>query len=65
MSKEKPLTYQAAVQELETILQQVENNEVDIDILSEKVKRASWLLNFCTERLRATEEEIAQLQDAD
>jgi exodeoxyribonuclease VII small subunit len=64
MAKEKQLTYQQAVAEIEDILQQMESNKTDVDSLSEKVKKALSLLNFCAEKLRATEEEIAQLQNS-
>jgi exodeoxyribonuclease VII small subunit len=63
MSKEQQITYQEAVREIENILQQMESNDdADMDILSEKVKKALLLLNFCTQQLRTTEEELAQLQ---
>ena len=56
--KEKELTYTTAFEELETIQLALEGNEVPIDKLSEQVKRANFLIQFCRERLRSTEEEV-------
>ena len=57
MSK-KNGSYKEAITEIEIILNQLENNELDIDELSEKVKRVSQLVTFCKEKLHKTEEEI-------
>lgn len=54
----KKLTYSAALEELENIIQEIENEEISIDDLSVKVKRASTLLKFCKEKLRSTEGDI-------
>lgn len=55
---EQNLTYESAYQELEMIYNQVNNEQVSIDELATKVKRAAALINFCQERLRSTETEI-------
>ena len=47
--------------EIEDILGQLENNELDVDELSEKVKRVSNLVNICKEKLHNTEEEIDKI----
>jgi len=44
--------------ELEKIISEIESEEVDVDVIAEKVKRASYLIKFCTTRLRSTEEEV-------
>jgi len=54
----KKLTYSAALAELEIIIQEIENEEISIDDLSLKVKRASTLLIFCKEKLRTAEKDI-------
>lgn len=59
MSKKQ--TYSAALEELESIIQEIENEEINIDDLSLKVKRASVLLKFCKEKLRATEKDITAI----
>ncbi len=57
----KKLTYSLALEELETIIQEIEHEEINIDDLSLKVKRASILLQFCKETLRSTEQDIQEI----
>lgn len=62
MTKQKTkLTYEAALQELQTIVAQLQEEAVSMDDLSEKVGRATELLNFCREKLRETEEKVQGL----
>ncbi len=44
--------------ELEKIVGEIESEETDLDVLSEKVKRAAHLIKFCRSSLRSTEEEV-------
>ena len=60
MAKEK-LTYNSAIRETEEILKEIENNETDIDQLSAKVKRVTYLLDFCKNKLQKTEEDIEKI----
>ncbi|MCK9254552.1 MAG: exodeoxyribonuclease VII small subunit [Bacteroidales bacterium] len=55
---EKEFSYAKALSELEEILAEIETDELDLDILSEKVKRASFLIKECKSRLRKTTDEI-------
>jgi len=65
MTKKK-LTYNDAVSEIEEILQQIENEELDVDDLSVKVKRVSALIKTCKDKLHKTEEEVEKiLKDID
>jgi len=57
MSKQK-ISYSEAVNEIEEILNQIENGELDVDELSEKVKRVTLLIKICKSKLKSTEEEI-------
>jgi exodeoxyribonuclease VII small subunit len=57
MSKSK-LTYASAITELEEIVRDIESGEIDVDILTVKVKRASELIAFCKDRLRNTQKEV-------
>jgi len=57
----KDLNYSRAYAELESILQKLENQELDLDQLSENVKRASELIKFCKAKLHDTEEEIEKV----
>jgi exodeoxyribonuclease VII small subunit len=61
MTTKKTLSYKEAISEIEEILQQIENDEPDVDQLSEKVKRLSGLVSFCREKLHNTEEEIEKI----
>jgi exodeoxyribonuclease VII small subunit len=61
MTIKKGLSYKEAIQEIEEILQQIENDEPDVDQLSEKVKRLSVLVSWCREKLHNTEEEIEKI----
>jgi exodeoxyribonuclease VII small subunit len=59
----KEISYSEAVIEIEEILQQLENEELDIDILSEKVKKVSSLLKICKKKLHQTEDEVQKILD--
>jgi exodeoxyribonuclease VII small subunit len=43
--------YSEAIEELETILGDLEESDVDVDVLAEKVARASELIRVCRERI--------------
>jgi exodeoxyribonuclease VII small subunit len=60
MTKKK-LTYNEAVNEIEEILEQIENEELDVDDLSTKVKRVSALIKTCKDKLHKTEEEVEKI----
>jgi exodeoxyribonuclease VII small subunit len=61
MAIKKELSYKEAISEIEEILRQIENEEPDVDQLSEKVKRLSTLVSWCREKLHNTEEEIEKI----
>lgn len=58
---DKKLTYNQAVNEIEDILQRMENEELDVDELSAKVKRVSELVRFCRDKLKNTEDEVEKV----
>jgi len=65
MSK-KNLTYKEAVNEIEDILSKIENEELDVDDLSVKVKQVATLIAFCKKKLHETEVEVEKiLKDID
>ena len=47
-----------AIKELETIVSQIEKNELDIDQLAERLKEAQKLIKLCRDKLYKTDEEI-------
>lgn len=55
------ITYESAYQELEDITRAIENEAVSVDVLALKVKRASFLIEFCQKKLRQTEEEVGNI----
>lgn len=57
----KKTSYQEAITEIEKILVQIESNELDIDELAEKVKRVSFLLKLCKDKLVKTNEEVEKI----
>ena len=60
MSKEG-MKYEKAVSELEEIVDKMERDELDIDQLSEQLKRAKVLVKLCKDKLTKTDEEIKKL----
>ena len=58
---ENKSTYDEAIEELQIIVQQLQSNEIPMEELSTKVKRAAALIKYCQEKLRNTEEEIRNL----
>jgi len=58
---EKKISYTEAIRELEMIVSEIEQGEITIDILSEKVKRASELIKICKEKLTATEADVSKI----
>ena len=61
MAEKKKLTYSQAIGELEKIIDEIEAESVDVDVLAEKVKRATYLIKFCKSNLRTTEEEVKKV----
>lgn len=55
---ENKYTYTDAFAELEKIVQEIEIGNTNIDALSEKIKRASILIQICRAQLTSTEEEV-------
>ena len=48
---EKKESYNKAMEKLRGIIQDIESSELDVDVLSEKVKEASQLIKLCREKL--------------
>ena len=60
MAKKKE-TYSQAMARLETIVRQVDSNELEIDELVEKIKEANEIIAFCSEKLKKADTEIEKL----
>ena len=57
------LTYEEASKELESILDNLRNDEVSIDKLEKVVTRAAALSKFCQDKLRNTEQQVQDIID--
>lgn len=55
------MTYQQAIEELEQIVNEIENESIDMDKLSGKVKRASELIRICRKILTDTEGDVQNI----
>jgi len=54
-------SYSDAFEELQSIVKEIEEGEISVDELSEKVKRAAELITICREKLSTTEEDVNQI----
>ncbi len=57
----KKETYSQAMERLEMIVRQIDNNELEIDALAEKIKEANEIIAFCSDKLTKTDKEIEKL----
>jgi exodeoxyribonuclease VII small subunit len=57
----KELNYTKAFEELQEIVSEIEGGEISVDELSEKVKRAAFLINICKKKLSSTEADVQQI----
>jgi exodeoxyribonuclease VII small subunit len=58
---ETTLTYEQAYKELAAIASEIENETISVDVLAEKVKKASQLITFCQTKLKSTETEVNKI----
>jgi exodeoxyribonuclease VII small subunit len=61
MNTKKTISYSEAMAEVEEILEKIENEELDVDELAEKVQRVSVLLKICKDKLTKTNEQVEQI----
>jgi exodeoxyribonuclease VII small subunit len=55
--------YNKAIKRLEEIIEKIENEEIDVDELSEKVKEAVELITTCKDRIEKAEMEVKRVVD--
>ena len=60
---EKKETYNEALEKLRVIVEDIESGELDVDVLSEKVKEATRLIKLCKEKLFKADEEVKKILD--
>lgn len=57
--------YEKAFRELQTIVRSMESDELDIDQMSEQLKRAQGLIKLCKDKLTKTDDEIKRILSED
>ena len=57
----EPLPYSEAMAELEEILSEIVREDVDVDQLSVRVKRAAELIRLCRARIQTTKLEVEEI----
>ena len=60
---EKKESYNKAIEKLRGIIHDIESGELEVDVLSEKVKEASRLSKLCREKLFKADEEVKKILD--
>ena len=56
--------YENAIVELEEIVRKMENNELDMDSLTQQLQRAKTLIKCCKDKLTKTDEEIKKILES-
>lgn len=57
----KKESYSQAIARLETIVRQIDNNELEIDQLAEKIAEANEIIAFCSDKLTKADQEVQKL----
>ena len=55
------MKYEEAMRQLQEIVRKMENDELDIDQMSDQLKRAQELIKLCKDKLTKTDEEIKKI----
>lgn len=58
------MTYNEAIQELETILRSLETDQVDVDDLTARAERSAELVRLCRHKLRHAEASLDRVFDS-
>ncbi|HNQ63110.1 MAG TPA: exodeoxyribonuclease VII small subunit [Syntrophorhabdaceae bacterium] len=53
--------YSEMARELETIMVQIEDINIDVDVLISKIKEAAVLVRACKEKLKGSEQQITSI----
>ena len=59
------IKYEEAMRQLQEIVRKMENDELDIDQMSDQLKKAQKLIKICRDKLTKTDEEIQKLLNAE
>jgi exodeoxyribonuclease VII small subunit len=58
---QKSESYSQAMERLEKIVRQIDNNELEIDQLADKLKEANKIIEACSEKLTNVDKEIEKI----
>jgi exodeoxyribonuclease VII small subunit len=58
---DETLGYADAMRELEAILDELGGDELDVDVLAERVRRASELIKLCRTRITRAQDDVARI----
>lgn len=59
----KEKSYTEALNELQNILDKIESGDLDVDVLSDEIKKASELIKLCKDKLYKTDAQIKKIID--
>ncbi|RLD63632.1 MAG: exodeoxyribonuclease VII small subunit [Bacteroidetes bacterium] len=57
----KEISYSDAITEIEKIVNDIENGDLNVDEISEKIKRVSLLIKSCQKKLHETQIEVEKI----
>ena len=60
---DKKESYTAAITKLRQIIEDIERGELDVDVLSAKVKEAGRLISRCQDKRLKADEEVKKILD--
>ena len=63
--KDTKLTYSKAIARLDEIVRQIEEDEQDIDQLTDRLKEAKELIAFCKDKLYKVDKSVKEIIQAD
>ncbi len=58
MTKKNSDTFESAINQLETIIQHIENNQIDLESALNQYKHGMELVKFCQDKLKDVEQKI-------
>lgn len=56
-------SYTEALSELQNILDKIESGDLDVDVLTDEIKKASELIKLCKDKLYKTDVQIKKIID--
>jgi exodeoxyribonuclease VII small subunit len=59
------MTYEAAIRELEQLLQTLQGEAIEVDDMVAKTERAAELIRWCRQKLRETEHKLEDIWEAE